>query len=533
MCLFLPRRCGVEIQSVLCLIPGVIAMVIIVSFIMPVAVVGAGLEVFAVEDEAQQFHAGHLRAAQGLADLPVVGVVLPDHEDRAGRLPGQGQGVGDDVDRRGVEQHQIIGRFQLADQLVHGGGLQQLRGVRRQVASREDVQVLALGVQNSALPLACPDQRVGKAREVRIIVEDIPLAGAPHVRVDQEDPLARHAEGDRQVGRDGGLAFAGDRAGDHHGVALLLHQGVDQVHAELGVALDHIHRALAVEQEAARVFVLLLVALDGGQDGDGVLLPEFLGFRDLLIEQEDQREKGGPDRGPADGARHALAALIAGIGRSGQLRGVDHLSLAGIGDFRQLLGRCLDDGVADVHGAVGIGGGAAHLGHRGLILRPHGDGTRDGPGREPRIFLGEQLGLAGGIPLVVEYVDGVLQHLVHDALAAQEDAVGTDQLDGAALIGNAVVAVVLLVRIVVGHHQRAARRVGVRLLRGPVVHKAEADGREQDPQPAVLQQKQGHFDQVDPGSVLFHARRSTPRLVGRQTGRKGLSCVVLPARHTL
>ncbi len=90
------------------------------------------------------------------------------------------------------------------------------------------------------MPFAIAHQHIRKAGAFLVIMEHVPLAGPAHVRIDEQHLSLAHGAGNGQVGGDGGLALARYGAGDHHRTVLLAHQGVKQVHAQLGVTLDRL-----------------------------------------------------------------------------------------------------------------------------------------------------------------------------------------------------------------------------------------------------------------------------------------------------
>ena len=457
-------------------------ILVVILVIIPLAVIAGAVEPLAVEDEAQHLHPGQLRRLQSLADLAVVGIILADDEEAAGRRVGQGQGVGDDVDRRRVDEHQIIVLLGFLQDVPHLLGREDLGRVGRQLARRQDIQAVPLGLENRLVQGAQPDQHIRQAGEILVIPEDIPLAGAAQVAVDQEHLLLRHGAGDGQIRGDRGFALAGDGAGDDHGVALLAHEGEEQVHAQLGVIFQQLHGAVLLQEEISRVLMLLLRPADRGQHRRREVFIDLLRVRDLPVQEEDQRQDRRRQHRAAQGAGHRHAGQVHAVRPGGHCGIVHDLDAAGADHADDLRRGHVNDRVADVRGHLGIPGAAGHAHDAGLGDGGHADGSADVAGGDLRILGRQPLG-----------------HHVHDLVALDDDGIGVDQAHGGTDVAGAGVAVVDQVRVAVVDIHRAGGGEGLHRPAGPVpVHAGEADRRAQDHDPDVFQHKQQQFHQVNP-----------------------------------
>ena len=203
------------------------------------------------------------------------------------------------------------------------------------------------------------------------ILENLTLAGTPHVAVDQQHLFAGHGAGNGQVGRNRGFAFAGDGAGDHDRMRILAHQRIKKVHAQLRVAFDVLHRAVVAQHEGHRVFIVLFPPPYRGQHRHVIAVSQFLGVCDLAVEQEQQHQHGGRQRAAYQGSFHGTANRIAAVGPGGRHGIVDDLHAARADDPDDLRRSHVHHGVADVCGHLRIPGSAAHLQHACFRNRAH------------------------------------------------------------------------------------------------------------------------------------------------------------------
>lgn len=194
------------------------AVAIAVPVAVAVVAVAAGFEVDAVEDEGE---VGQVAVGGGMADLGDVAFVdLPGADDVEAGVGAvcDDAGVGEDGQRWGVDEDDVVAVAKAFDEFAEAGLAEQGDGVGDGGAGVEDVDALQGGV----------GQMVDDGHGVVFLVEQeggesfAPFAAqAPgegefaQVGVDEQDAPPGFGKGEGEVGDAGGFAFAGHGGGEH------------------------------------------------------------------------------------------------------------------------------------------------------------------------------------------------------------------------------------------------------------------------------------------------------------------------------
>ena len=121
---------------------------------------------------------------------------------------------------------------------LHAAGAQQLRGVGRDIAGGDGLQVVQQVAGLHGLLLGAQTrQQIGQARLLGQ-VQALGHGGQAHIAVDEQDAVSRLGDGVGQVDGQGALALGPQGAGDaHHPAFPLVGQGKHQVGAQQLVGL--------------------------------------------------------------------------------------------------------------------------------------------------------------------------------------------------------------------------------------------------------------------------------------------------------
>ena len=210
--------------------PGVIVAVGVIA-------VGRVLAPDAVDDHAEDRDPGHGELAVGPLDQRQPAGVEPGGHHRPVGPPAHDQGVGHRQDRRGVDDHQVVGLAEPAEQLAEPGRLQDPAGVAARGPGREEVEPAGLDRDRRLVEVDLAGQDVAQAGADRH-VEQPAQRGPPHVGVDQQGRGPGVGAAGGQVGRQGRLPLAAGGAGDHHAPPLARHPPLAERHPEVVQALD-------------------------------------------------------------------------------------------------------------------------------------------------------------------------------------------------------------------------------------------------------------------------------------------------------
>ena len=162
-----------------------------------------------VEDEADHVAVHLADRLEAVVELVEVVLAVLHHEDEAGDLLGQDDGVGDHVDRRGVDDDVVKVLLDVGKQAVHLLGREQLRRIRRDLAGGQHVQIFGFRLADLDL-FGQPGEDLGES--VLVLHAEIAVnRRLAHIAVDQQNALRGGGDGDGEIDRVGRLAVM------HHG----------------------------------------------------------------------------------------------------------------------------------------------------------------------------------------------------------------------------------------------------------------------------------------------------------------------------
>ena len=192
----------------------------------------------AIDDDPEDRDAGHGELAIGPLDQGEPAGVEPGGHHRAVGPSAHDQRVGHGEDRRRVDDDQVIGLAEPADQLGQPGRLEDPARVAARGAGREEVEAAGLdGDQGPSSSSASPP-RTSPRPEADRDVEQPAERGPTHVGVDQEGRGPGVGASGGQVGREGRLPLAAGGAGDHHATPFAGDAPLAERHPEMVQALD-------------------------------------------------------------------------------------------------------------------------------------------------------------------------------------------------------------------------------------------------------------------------------------------------------
>ena len=247
-----------------------------------------------------------------LLDLRLAGRL---HEQRAVAEGGEEAGIGHRQQRRGVEDHEVV-LGEVVDQLLHPQRAQQLARVGRDPAGRQQAQVGHPRLDDDVPDVDVAGEGLGQA-DGAVDLEGGGDHRTAQVGVDQQHGSAGLGDEAGDVGRDRGLALAGQGRGHHDLAGLVVDVDEPQVGAQLAERL----RCLAEVPADASVRAAedLLLGDDAQHGGAGRLL-DVLGGAHPAVDQATRDEEGVGEAQPTGRALHGRALVVGRERRAGELR---------------------------------------------------------------------------------------------------------------------------------------------------------------------------------------------------------------------
>ncbi len=188
------------------------------------------------------------------------GLAIARHREAPPHVLGDDLGVGDEDHRWGVDDDESIALLDLAQQVLEGRAEQNLVRPFAGNAHRVDVEARLVDRVAGAPQLGARSEHVVDSH-LRVEPERLANARAAEIEIDEGDVAIAAERGQRQreVGRDGGLAFVAHCA--HHGQASRARRKIAlQTQGEVPERLRH--RALLLDGDRARLPALLSVGRD-------------------------------------------------------------------------------------------------------------------------------------------------------------------------------------------------------------------------------------------------------------------------------
>ena len=210
----------------------VIAAVAFFILAVPLAIAGF-VHAAAGHDEAQNLDVQVFYVPQRRFQQLLLAVAAADHHDHAVHQLGDHQTVRHGGHRRQIQKDEVVVGAQLPQQRLHPCGGQQLRGVGRDVAGGDGLQVVQqVAGLHRVLHGTQTRQQIGKTGPLGY-VEPLGQRGQAHIAIDQQHAVARLGHGIGQIDGQRALALVAQGAGDaHHAALSLIRQGEHQVGAQ-------------------------------------------------------------------------------------------------------------------------------------------------------------------------------------------------------------------------------------------------------------------------------------------------------------
>ena len=191
-----------------------VLVVVVVGVVVILVVIGAGVEIDPIEDEAVEIGVicgehidGGLGASGG-------GIAAPDDEDHAIDDVLHDGGFGEAEDWRGIDDDAIEAGAEGLDEVAKGGGAEEFGATFEVATGGHDVEVWLIGGAAGFFEGDFAEEEIAEAGAF-VEAEEAMESTAAEIGIDEEGFVAGMSEGDGEVRRDHRFAFFGHGTGDH------------------------------------------------------------------------------------------------------------------------------------------------------------------------------------------------------------------------------------------------------------------------------------------------------------------------------
>ena len=189
-------------------------VVVVVGVVVILVVIGAGVEIDPIEDEAVEIGVicgehidGGLGASGG-------GIAAPDDEDHAIDDVLHDGGFGEAEDWRGIDDDAIEAGAEGLDEVAKGGGAEEFGATFEVATGGHDAEVWLIGGAAGFFEGDFAEEEIAEAGAF-VEAEEAMESTAAEIGIDEEGFVAGMSEGDGEVRRDDRFAFFGHGTGDH------------------------------------------------------------------------------------------------------------------------------------------------------------------------------------------------------------------------------------------------------------------------------------------------------------------------------